>query len=143
MGLELEMPESGCWGLAGSFGFERGDKYRVSIVCGERALLPAARRADADTLIIADGFSCRTQIEQSTSRTVMHSAEVMQMALRRMHTLQPQRALVSVNWAPAESGAAPFIGHHSSYPAADRRKGKIALGLVTVAMLASAYLMSR
>jgi hypothetical protein len=66
--------------MAGSFGFER-DKYDVSMAIGERELLPAVRRAPADCLIIADGFSCREQIAQGTPRRALHLAEVLQMAL--------------------------------------------------------------
>ena len=83
MGLEIETPEPGCCGMAGSFGFESGEHYRVSMACGERALLPAVRHANAETLIIADGFSCQEQIAQSTQRNPLHFAQVLQMALRQ------------------------------------------------------------
>jgi Fe-S oxidoreductase len=59
-GLELECPESGCCGLAGDFGYER-EHYEVSMRIGERVLLPAVRKASLKTLIIADGFSCRSR----------------------------------------------------------------------------------
>ena len=58
------------------FGFER-DKYTVSQTLGERVLLPAVRAADHDTLIVTDGFSCREQIAQGTSRRAVHVAEVL------------------------------------------------------------------
>ncbi len=79
LGLDLSVPNSGCCGMAGSFGFEK-DKYDVSIACGERALLPAVRASGADTLLIADGFSCREQILQTTGRRALHFAEVMRLA---------------------------------------------------------------
>jgi hypothetical protein len=79
LGLDYELLSSGCCGMAGSFGFE-SDKYRVSVDIGERVLLPAVRAASSDTLIIADGFSCREQISQGTSRQALHLAEVIQMA---------------------------------------------------------------
>jgi FAD/FMN-containing dehydrogenase/Fe-S oxidoreductase len=82
MGIECQVPEKGCCGMAGSFGFEAGEHYDVSQACGERALLPAVRRAAGDTLIVADGFSCREQIEQGTGRRAMHLAEVLQLAMR-------------------------------------------------------------
>ncbi|HTH44388.1 MAG TPA: heterodisulfide reductase-related iron-sulfur binding cluster, partial [Oxalicibacterium sp.] len=82
LGLQVEMPDTGCCGMAGSFGFER-DKYEVSMRCGEHTLLPAVRQADADTLIIADGFSCREQIVQSTGAQPLHLAEVLRMALHQ------------------------------------------------------------
>ncbi|NML43973.1 FAD-binding oxidoreductase [Ramlibacter sp. G-1-2-2] len=78
--LELDVPDSGCCGMAGSFGFDN-DKYEVSIACGERVLLPAVRSAESGTLVIADGFSCREQISQCTEREPMHLAEVLARAL--------------------------------------------------------------
>lgn len=66
--------------MAGSFGFEE-DKYDVSIACGERVLLPEVRGADAATIIVADGFSCREQISQTTHRQAKHTAEVLRMAI--------------------------------------------------------------
>jgi len=54
LGLDVQIPDSGCCGMAGSFGFERGDKYDVSVAAGERVLLPAVRAADPDTVIVAD-----------------------------------------------------------------------------------------
>jgi FAD/FMN-containing dehydrogenase/Fe-S oxidoreductase len=83
LGLELDSPETGCCGMAGSFGFEK-DKYDISVKCGERALLPAVRRVGAETLVIADGFSCREQIEQLTGHPALHSAQVLRMALQKM-----------------------------------------------------------
>jgi Fe-S oxidoreductase len=80
-GIDQERLESGCCGLAGNFGFERGH-YDVSRAAGERVLLPAVREADEETLVLADGFSCRTQIEQGTGRSGLHLAEVLAQALR-------------------------------------------------------------
>lgn len=71
---------AGCCGMAGSFGFEKG-KYDVSIAAGERKLLKAVREASPSTLIIADGFSCREQIRQTTGRHALHLAEVLKLAL--------------------------------------------------------------
>ncbi|MFL6118128.1 FAD-binding and (Fe-S)-binding domain-containing protein, partial [Actinophytocola sp.] len=67
---------AGCCGLAGNFGFER-EHYEVSQALAERALLPAVREAAPDTLVIADGFSCRTQIAQGSDREAVHLAEVL------------------------------------------------------------------
>ncbi|MGA9304745.1 MAG: FAD-linked oxidase C-terminal domain-containing protein, partial [Candidatus Sulfotelmatobacter sp.] len=80
LGINFQSPAPGCCGMAGSFGFER-DKYELSIAIGELELLPAVRRAPADWLIIADGFSCREQIAQGTPRRALHLAEVLQIAL--------------------------------------------------------------
>ncbi|RKG57080.1 FAD-binding oxidoreductase [Corallococcus sp. AB011P] len=81
-GLDWEKPDSGCCGMAGSFGYERG-RYDVSQACGERVILPKVRGASRDTLLIADGFSCREQIRQATGRKPRHLAQVLQKALRR------------------------------------------------------------
>ncbi|HLK40185.1 MAG TPA: FAD-binding and (Fe-S)-binding domain-containing protein, partial [Polyangiaceae bacterium] len=76
MGLEVEVLESGCCGMAGSFGYEK-DKVSVSLAAGERVLLPRVRGADTTTLVVANGFSCRTQIEYATERGALHLAEVL------------------------------------------------------------------
>jgi FAD/FMN-containing dehydrogenase/Fe-S oxidoreductase len=81
-GIDVDVLDAGCCGLAGNFGFEAGH-YDVSMACGERALLPAVRDAPPDCLVLADGFSCRTQIEQGgTGRTPVHLAEVLAAGLR-------------------------------------------------------------
>jgi Fe-S oxidoreductase len=73
----------GCCGLAGNFGFEKGH-YEVSTACAEEQLLPAVRAASADTVILADGFSCRTQLEQLAGRRGRHLAEVLEEALEEV-----------------------------------------------------------
>jgi FAD/FMN-containing dehydrogenase/Fe-S oxidoreductase len=80
LGLQLEIPDSGCCGMAGSFGYEAGDRYRVSQQCGERVILPKVRDTSNSTLIIADGFSCRHQIEEGAHRKPLHLAQVLRMA---------------------------------------------------------------
>jgi Fe-S oxidoreductase len=80
MGLRLEAPDSGCCGLAGSWGYEAAH-YDVSMACGERVLFPAVRAAGVDTLVVADGFSCRTQIEDGTGRKALHVAQVLALGL--------------------------------------------------------------
>ncbi len=98
MGLDFDVLESGCCGMAGSFGYEK-EKYDVSIACGERKLLPKVRAAETTTLIMADGFSCKEQIEQETPRHALHLAEVMAMALRdgdyTSRSQYPERAFVT------------------------------------------------
>jgi Fe-S oxidoreductase len=80
MGMEVQEVRGGCCGLAGSWGFEEG-KYDISMACGEQALLPAVREADPGTLIVADGFSCSTQIDDAgTGRHALHLAQVMKLA---------------------------------------------------------------
>src|SRR5207253_2923191 len=72
-GADLQSLDSGCCGMAGSFGFEK-DNYNVSLALGERVLLPAVRQAAPETLIVSDGFSCREQILQTTGRKALHLA---------------------------------------------------------------------
>ncbi len=81
LGLDYDVVDSGCCGMAGSFGFE-AEKYDVSVACADRVLVPKVRAVDEDTLIVADGFSCREQIRQQTGRHAMHLAEVMRLAIR-------------------------------------------------------------
>ncbi len=85
LGLDIEIPEAGCCGMAGSFGFEK-EHYDLSMQCGERALLPAVRAAASETLIIANGFSCQEQIAQATRRQPLHLAQVIQLALNEGET---------------------------------------------------------
>lgn len=81
MELDLSVPDVGCCGMAGSFGFTAGDHYEVSVRAGERLLLPKVRAAEPTTLIVTNGFSCHQQIAQLTDRTPLHVAELIQMAL--------------------------------------------------------------
>ncbi|MFI7625755.1 (Fe-S)-binding protein [Microbispora rosea] len=82
MGLDLEIPDSGCCGMAGGFGYEAGEHYAVSTAAGERVLLPKVRAAGPGTLIVADGFSCRGQITAGTGRRPLHLAQVLALAIR-------------------------------------------------------------
>ena len=86
--IDYRVLDSGCCGMAGSFGFEE-EHYEVSQACGERVLLPALRDADPRTLVITDGFSCREMIEQNGLRRPLHSAEVLHMAMQRDGRLRP------------------------------------------------------
>ena len=80
IGLDYEMLDSGCCGMAGSFGFE-SDKYDLSVKVGERVLLPTVRKADSSAVLVAEGFSCREQISQLTTREALHPAEVLSLAM--------------------------------------------------------------
>ena len=80
LGIDFTSPAPGCCGMAGSFGFH-AKHFAISQAIGELELLPAVRQAPNDWLIIADGFSCREQIAQNTTRRALHLAEVLQMAL--------------------------------------------------------------
>ena len=78
--LEVKAIESSCCGMAGSFGYD-AKHYDMSMKMGELSLFPAVRTADEDTLIIADGTSCRHQIQHGTGREALHVARVLEMAL--------------------------------------------------------------
>jgi FAD/FMN-containing dehydrogenase/Fe-S oxidoreductase len=98
MGIEQKHPDDGCCGMAGAFGYEKvNDHYQVGVAAGERVLLPEVRKADADELIIADGFSCQEQILQETDRTPLHTAQVLQLAMRggKSGGAHPESAVVA------------------------------------------------
>ena len=76
MGVDLKSLDSGCCGMAGPFGFEKS-KFKVSQALAERVLLPAVRAADAETIVVSDGFSCREQIEQNSDCKPLHIAELL------------------------------------------------------------------
>jgi Fe-S oxidoreductase len=79
-GATLTVPDTGCCGMAGPFGFD-AEKYDVSQAIGERVLLPAVRNASPDTLIVSNGFSCRERIGQGTGRQALHLADVLARAI--------------------------------------------------------------
>jgi len=79
-GLEVKTIDSSCCGMAGSFGYE-AEHYEVSMQMGELSLFPAIKEANNASLIVADGTSCRSQIQHGTSKEALHVARVLQMAL--------------------------------------------------------------
>ena len=81
-GFEVSEVDSGCCGMAGSFGFER-EHYDVSVALGNRRLAPAVKAAPAETEIVAPGISCRQQIQHLAGRRAKHPAEVLREALSR------------------------------------------------------------
>jgi Fe-S oxidoreductase len=81
-GLKVSSVESSCCGMAGSFGYE-AEHYEISMKMAELSLLPAVRRAGAETLVVADGTSCRHQIADGTERRALHVARVLERALAR------------------------------------------------------------
>ncbi|WP_306187258.1 FAD-binding and (Fe-S)-binding domain-containing protein [Streptomyces sp. MK5] len=93
--LDADVLDEGCCGLAGNFGFERGH-HEVSMAVAEQGVLPAVRGAAPDSLVLADGFSCRTQIEQGrTGRRALHLAEVLALGLDgNLPSEQPERLAV-------------------------------------------------
>ncbi len=126
LGIDFQSPAPGCCGMAGSFGFEKDhDKYEVSMAIGELELLPAVRRAPADWLIIADGFSCREQIAQGTERRALHIAEILQMALNNEST--------DANSFPESSR----VSHHQAAVRNSMKRASLGLG----ALAAGAFLL--
>jgi Fe-S oxidoreductase len=79
MGIEAEVLDDGCCGMAGSFGFEQR-KYGISAEIYKHRLGPRLSQLPPETLVLADGFSCKTQIEQATGRRPLHLAQVVRMA---------------------------------------------------------------
>ncbi len=79
-GATVTEVDSGCCGMAGSFGYE-AEHYEMSQKMGERRLFPAVRGATAATLVVAAGVSCREQIAHGTPRTALHPAEVLRAAV--------------------------------------------------------------
>jgi Fe-S oxidoreductase len=80
--LKVDAIESSCCGMAGAFGYE-AEHYDVSMKMAELSLLPAVRKAEADTLIVADGTSCRHQIQDGAQREAVHVAKVLARAVRK------------------------------------------------------------
>ena len=79
MGAKAEILDDGCCGMAGSFGFEQ-HKYDLSMQIYEHQLGPRLREVPSEKLVVADGFSCKTQIEQATGRRPLHLAQLLQIA---------------------------------------------------------------
>jgi FAD/FMN-containing dehydrogenase/Fe-S oxidoreductase len=132
LGLEYELLDSGCCGMAGAFGFEKGDHYDLSIRCGERVLLPKVRAEAESSLIMTNGFSCHEQIAQQTTREAMHLAQVLQMAKRSgferrsalekpgLHKVRPPErrpyALTGLFLAGMAAAGAAAVRHHYRVP---------------------------
>ncbi|WP_447987481.1 FAD-binding and (Fe-S)-binding domain-containing protein [Nitrospira sp. Nam74] len=94
LGLDFTILDSGCCGMAGSFGFKR-EHFDTSLKVGNLVLLPAVRTASKETLIVADGFSCREQIRQLTDRRGLHLAEVLHLAMQ--NAIERGRGIVRGN----------------------------------------------
>jgi FAD/FMN-containing dehydrogenase/Fe-S oxidoreductase len=90
--LAVETIESSCCGMAGAFGYG-ADTYQTSMEMAELSLLPAVRRADQATLIVADGTSCRHQIKDGSERSALHVARVLAMSLDRAKADTPPSPL--------------------------------------------------
>ena len=88
-GLQIEEVDSGCCGMAGSFGYE-AEHYDISIQMAERRLLPAVEAAAADTIVVAPGVSCRAQILHGAERQALHPAQVLAQSLREGSDRSPE-----------------------------------------------------
>jgi FAD/FMN-containing dehydrogenase/Fe-S oxidoreductase len=121
LGIDYELLDDGCCGMAGAFGFER-EHYDTAQAVGELSLLPAVRKAAPTTMIVTDGFSCREQIRQSGGRQPLHFAELMAMALH------PERAT-------AESIARPIARHEHSASLASTVTLLLIMLMLTVLLL--------
>ena len=88
MGLDFEVLDSGCCGLAGSFGFEK-EHDEISREIGEQRLMPMVREAPEEAILVADGFSCKTQIEEMTDRRALHTAQVLKLAMEQGPAAEP------------------------------------------------------
>ena len=118
MGVETETIKAGCCGLAGSWGFE-AEHFELSMKAGEHGLLPKVRELDPTTIVVADGFSCKTQIEQAdVGRRALHIAQVMRMA--REHG------------AEGPPGAWPERSYYGKRPRASTRRKALRLGAAAV-----------
>jgi Fe-S oxidoreductase len=129
MGAEYELLNSGCCGMAGSFGFE-ADKYQASVAIGEQTLLPKVRGAAPDAVLVADGFSCREQVEQLTDRHALHTAEVLSLAMhdRLPRSGKPEAEVVEARRRELRKS---------------RRRAAVALGVGTASVLALSMLWMR
>lgn len=111
-GVPTEQLDSGCCGLAGNFGFTKGHG-EVSEACAERVLLPRVRSASPDTMVLADGFSCRTQISEldSGGRKALHLAQVLAAAVdeETLETNEPLEAHLSAQTTTTPSAPLRYL----------------------------------
>jgi FAD/FMN-containing dehydrogenase/Fe-S oxidoreductase len=119
IGLEVDVPDPGCCGMAGPFGFEEGQKHDISVARAEQRLLPAVRRADRGAFIIADGFSCREQIKDLSDRRALHLAEVIRLG---------QRARDIDRWQPPEQQSEMLIAEQLARPTSALRGAAVIAG---------------
>jgi FAD/FMN-containing dehydrogenase/Fe-S oxidoreductase len=137
-GLDFEIVDSGCCGMAGAFGFEKGDHYDVSVKCGERVLLPKIRETPADALILTNGFSCHEQMLQLGGRRALHIAEVLRMVMRegKIRPPKPAKRPAPAPEVEPEGDEAPSERHGSA-------TRKVLAGVGAVLAGVSAFLLHR
>jgi Fe-S oxidoreductase/FAD/FMN-containing dehydrogenase len=91
LGVDYEILGTGCCGMAGSFGYHAGEQYDVSVAVAEHSLLPKLEQTPRSTVVVADGFSCRAQIDQLAGRKAVHIAQLVQRALRESGRTGPEK----------------------------------------------------
>jgi FAD/FMN-containing dehydrogenase/Fe-S oxidoreductase len=96
MGAKAEIPDDGCCGMAGSFGFEE-EKYDLSMQVYEKHLGPHLRELPPERIVVADGFSCSTQIEHATGRRPLHLAELLYKATHGKRAAAPESPATGIN----------------------------------------------
>ena len=118
MGVEFEEPQEGCCGMAGSFGYVK-EHYPLSIKIAEQHLLPAVRQADPAAFIVAEAFSCRSQIKDGSDREPLHTVQLVQYAFRK---------------SDLENGHAVDRNEGRTVARKPRQRGLWAAGLIGVAV---------
>ena len=121
IGLEFEILDSGCCGMAGSFGFEP-EHYEVSVRCGDRVLLPSVREADSNVLVVMDGFSCHEQVEQLAHRRPIHTAELLLKALREGNHANPEGKEIHVKMTVPEMQEQSALARRNSVTVLEEAK---------------------
>jgi Fe-S oxidoreductase len=99
LGVKWKLLDTGCCGMAGSFGFN-AEHYALSEKIGEDKLFPAIRGAAPQTIVLTNGFSCREQIEQGTGRHALHIAQLAQRALAARGVTQAGSETTVANTSP-------------------------------------------
>jgi FAD/FMN-containing dehydrogenase/Fe-S oxidoreductase len=134
LSCDAQMLDSGCCGMAGSFGF-KAEHYATSVQVGQLALLPAVEGASPDAVIVADGFSCREQIEQLTDRRALHLAQLAHLAMQdhRKTAVEPAASYPERGYLKRNRLREPL----SVFPT------RLALGTVCIALGLAAFLMRR
>lgn len=96
LGVRWSLLDTGCCGMAGSFGFN-AQHYDLSLKIGEDKLLPLVRDAAPETIVVTNGFSCREQIQQGAGRHTLHIAQLAQRAIKLAHLPQTGLPLEAVS----------------------------------------------
>jgi FAD/FMN-containing dehydrogenase/Fe-S oxidoreductase len=122
LGVDYEVLDTGCCGMAGSFGYHAGERYDVSVAVAEHRLLPALRATPEATVVIADGFSCRGQISQLAGREPLHVAELVQRSLRASGRTGPEKVATAPGGRHTHAAAvAAGVGAAATLVALGRR----------------------